>query len=53
MLDEYDKLLLKEAKEKINKVYEYNYGAPCASKELKKLETIIRKLNLLIEEVRP
>ena len=50
VFDEYDKSKLEKAKKLVTEVYEYNYGAPYSGKETKKLETIIRKLDLLIEK---
>ena len=48
IFDEYDLNKLKKAKKLVTEVYEYNYGAPYTSKELKKLKTIICKLDILI-----
>lgn len=48
IFDEYDLNKLEKAKRLVTEVYEYNYGAPYTSKELKKLKTIIRKLDTLI-----
>lgn len=48
IFDEYDKIKLEKAKKLITEVYEYNYGAPRSGSEIKKLETIIRKLDFLI-----
>ena len=46
-LDEYDRTTLKEARQRIMVVYEYNYGANCVTR---RLETIIKKIDYLIEE---
>ena len=48
LFDEYDLNKLQKAKKLVTEVYEYNYGAPYSGKELKKMETIIRKLDALI-----
>ena len=48
-LDKYDKEQLLKAKEFINKVYEYHYGDSYMRKEIKRLETIISKLDFLIQ----
>ena len=48
--DEYDRLKLQKAKELITEVYEYNYGAPRMARKIKRLETIIKKTNDLMEE---
>ncbi len=50
--DEYDMRQLKEAKNLITKVYESNYGVPYMGYKIKKLETIIEKINKLMEESR-
>ena len=48
--DEYDRNKLERAKKLITEVYEFNYGAPRSSKETKKLETIIRKIDSILQE---
>lgn len=48
-LGEYDKQKLLEAREKILKVYEYHSGDSYMKKETKRLETIITKLDYLIQ----
>lgn len=48
--DEYDRNKLERAKELITEVYEFNYGAPRFSEETKKLETIIRKIDSILQE---
>ncbi len=50
VFDEYYQLKLQEAKRLITEVYEFNYGAPRMSRKIKKLETIIKKINDLMEE---
>ena len=50
IFDEYDRIKLGKARKLITEVYEYNYDAPCSSNEIKKLETIIRKLDALINQ---
>ncbi len=49
-LEEYDVLKLKEAKTKIQKIYEYHYGDSYMRKELNRLETILNKIDFLITE---
>lgn len=46
-IDEYDRQTLKEAKQRIMVVYEYNYGCNSITK---RLETILRKIDRLIKE---
>lgn len=48
--DEYDRNKLERAKKIITEVYESTYGALRSSKETKKLETIIRKLDSILQE---
>lgn len=48
-LEEYDKQKLLEAKRLINIVYTYHYGDSYMRKEIKRLETIMLKLDYLIE----
>lgn len=45
--DEYDQERLQEAKNLLLKVYEYNYGTPGMSGKIKRLETILGKLETL------
>ena len=47
-LEEYDIKKLKEARNIINKVYEYYFGALGYSRKQKRLETILRKLDELL-----
>lgn len=49
-LEAYDKTLLNEAKQRIMVVYNYHYGAPNSRSTVKKLETIIRKIDCLIKD---
>lgn len=49
-LGEYDKEKLQEAKKLIEKVYEYHYGDSYMQKEIKRLETIIAKIDYLIQQ---
>ena len=51
-LDEYDILKLKEARSIIDKVYEYHYGDWRVAAQVKRLETILKKLDYLIGEER-
>lgn len=46
-IDEYDRKTLREAKQRIMVVYEYNYGCNSITK---RLETILRKIDCLIKE---
>lgn len=48
-LSEYDINKLDDAKKIIQSVYEYNYGSPKCKTHIKRLETILKKLNELIE----
>lgn len=43
----YDMNLLEEAKKLLLKVYEYNYGEPSMRSKVKRLETIISKIEVL------
>lgn len=49
-IGEYDKELLTKAKELIVKVYEYHYGDSYMRKEIKRLETIINKIDALMSQ---
>ena len=49
-LEEYDMRLLREASQRIATVYDYHYSAPRASRTVKRLETILAKINHLIKE---
>lgn len=51
-IDEYDRLKLREARAIIDKVYEYNYGDWRVRGQVKRLETILKKLDDLIGEER-
>ena len=42
----YDMNLLEEAKKLLLKVYEYNYGEPSMRSKVKRLETIISKIEV-------
>ena len=46
-LDEYDIDLMEKAKQLLIKVYEYHYGDSYMRKEIKRLETIISKIETL------
>ena len=46
-IDEYDRIVLREAKQRIMVVYNYNYGANSVTR---RLETIIKKIDFLIED---
>lgn len=48
-LGEYDKRKLLEAREIIYKIYEYHSGDSYMQKETKRLETIIAKIDFLIQ----
>lgn len=48
-LEEYDKQQLVEAKRLINIVYTYHYGDSYMRKEIKRLETILFKIDYLIQ----
>lgn len=48
-LEEYDRQQLLKAKDLINKVYTYHYGDSYMRKEIKRLETILSKLDFLIQ----
>lgn len=43
----YDMGLLQEAKKLLLEVYEYNYGEPSMRSKVKRLETIISKIEVL------
>lgn len=45
--DQYDHDQLEKAKQLLIKVYEYHYGAPGMASKIKRLETIIAKLETL------
>lgn len=49
-LEEYDVRLLREASQRVVAVYNYHYSAPRASRTVKRLETILAKINRLIKE---
>lgn len=46
-IDEHDRKTLREAKQRVMVVYEYNYGA---NRVTRLLETIIKKLDYLIKD---
>lgn len=50
VFDDYDTEKLKKAFKLINEVYDYNYGVPNSKQSINKLETIIKKLDILIKE---
>ena len=45
--EEYDLRKMGAAKQELIKIYEYYYGAPSMSKKVKRLETIIKKIEAL------
>lgn len=47
---EYDHNLLEKARRLLIKVYEYNFGDPKMKSKVKRLETIIKKLEELLNE---
>ena len=49
-LEEYDLRLLREARQKITTVYNYHYSAPRSRGVIKRLETILAKIDRLIKE---
>ena len=49
-LEEYDLKALREARQRIMVVYNYHYGAPRASGTIKRIETILAKIDRLIKE---
>lgn len=49
-LDEYDRRTLREARQRIQVVYEYNYGAPNAKAVVSRLETVLKKIDDLLKE---
>lgn len=49
-LDAYDKEKLEKARDLIQRVYEYHYGDSYMTSETKRLETILSKLEYLIEK---
>ena len=46
VFDEYDMEKLRKAQKLLSEVYDYNYGTPNGSNAIKRLETIINKLNI-------
>lgn len=48
-LDEYDKRMLKEARDTIYAVYEFHYGDSYMRSEVQRLETIINKIDFLLD----
>lgn len=48
MFEEYDKEKVKEARDTLLKVLEYYYYVPGSKREVKRLDTIVIKLNELI-----
>ena len=49
-LDEYDRLRLMDAWQSVYKVYAYNYGEWRVRGQVKKLETILKKIDALTGE---
>lgn len=49
-LEEYDVKALREARQRIMIVYNYHYSAPRASGTIKRIETILAKIDRLIKE---
>lgn len=49
-LGEYDRDKLKNARRDILSVYEYHYGDSYMRKEIKRLETIISKIDYLLQQ---
>lgn len=45
--EEYDLRKMEAAKQELIKIHEYYYGAPRMSKKVKRLETIIKKIESL------
>lgn len=50
LIEEYDMIKLRKAKELVKEVYEYYYGAPGMKKETSRLETIMNKIDFLLKE---
>lgn len=49
-LEEYDLRTLREARQRIMVVYNYHYSAPRSRGVIKRLETILAKIDSLIKE---
>ncbi len=49
-IDAFDRARIEEARRLLYKVYEYNYGDPSAKKEVSRLDTIIRKIDQLLNK---
>lgn len=49
-LDAYDCTILREARQQIMRVYDYHYGACRSRGVMKRLETILAKIDSLIKE---
>ena len=49
-IEEYDRIALREARQRIMVVYNYHYGAPNSRSVISRLETIIDKIDYLIKE---
>lgn len=49
-IDEYDITLLREAKQRIMVVYTYHYGDSKMRTEIRRLETILNKIDQLLGE---
>lgn len=50
MFGEYDKRKLVAARDLIEQVHDFHFGVPGMSGKLKRLETLMKKLDALIEE---
>lgn len=53
LLEEYDQILLSEAREKIVKIYNYNYSQSSHDKVSRRLETILKKIDELADLQKP
>lgn len=49
-LEEYDLRALREARQRIMVVYNYHYGAPRSRGVIKRIETILAKIDSLIKD---
>ena len=52
MIDEHDEKTLREARQRVEVVYNYHYGCPEDKQIVHRLETILGKLDYLIREGR-
>lgn len=48
-LEEYDLRALREARQRVMVVYNYHYGAPNARRVIRRIETILAKIDSLIK----